>query len=247
LTTLSVDGMTAEMTQLEDALVDIIGEYATYMRPPYLSTNPTVLSTLADLGYHVISTDIDTLDYNLQAEIAAAAANFEAGLDAGGSISLAHDVHENTVQQLIPLMIEAVNARGLIRESFCILCRIMGLANRISLSLSLSFSLFLSLSLHQLLPSANVSAMPLATGTPVRALTAPTAVTPTRTAAQISPRAPTGPAAPLLATTALQVRAAASGAGAAARPTFVLLVARPRLAFVGSVHSGLSVSCKHCH
>ena len=103
------------MTTLETALQGIIGKAPRYMRPPYLSTNALVLQTLAELQYHVIQIDIDTLDYNNDSEgqIGVAVQNFKDGLAAGGSIELSHDVHEWTSRVLVQAMIDEVNARGL--------------------------------------------------------------------------------------------------------------------------------------
>ena len=99
------------MTKVEDALLDILGKFPTYMRPPYFSWNDDNLETLGELGYKVIHADVDTLDW--EGDMTAAKANFEAGIDAGGSIVLAHDVHENTAHDLVPAMIVAIQQRGL--------------------------------------------------------------------------------------------------------------------------------------
>lgn len=103
------------MTQLEDAFLGIIGKFPTYMRPPYFSYNDQTVQTLGGLGYTIIHADIDTLDWenNTPGTIGNAIANFENGVDGGGSISLAHDVHQTTVDSLIPGMISAVQSRGL--------------------------------------------------------------------------------------------------------------------------------------
>jgi len=115
LATLDAAGITSEMTQLEDALVTILGYYPQYMRPPYFSTNALVLQTLGSLGYHVVQADIDTLDYenDSPALIQNAYNNFVAGLNNGGSIELSHDVHQNTVETLVQEMINEVRNRGL--------------------------------------------------------------------------------------------------------------------------------------
>jgi peptidoglycan/xylan/chitin deacetylase (PgdA/CDA1 family) len=113
LGTLDYNGVSNQLTMLEDAFVDIIGVYPTYLRPPYLSMSSTALSAAGALGYHVISVDIDTIDWNLQGNIAAAHTNFVNGLNAGGNLVLAHDVHQNTVQQLLPMLINTIRARGL--------------------------------------------------------------------------------------------------------------------------------------
>jgi peptidoglycan/xylan/chitin deacetylase (PgdA/CDA1 family) len=107
------------MTELESALVDIIGKFPTYMRPPYFSTNDAVLQTLGDLGYHVIQADIDTQDWANDSPdaIQTSVELFNQGLDAGGSIVLAHDVHENTANTLVPAMIAAIQDQGLQGES----------------------------------------------------------------------------------------------------------------------------------
>lgn len=106
------------MTQLEGALRGIIGVVPRYMRPPYLAINGVVLGAMADLGYHVISTSIDTKDYENDnpALIANSVNKFNAELNAGGSIVLAHDVHEQTVYTLAKAMLDEVRARGLTRE-----------------------------------------------------------------------------------------------------------------------------------
>jgi len=116
LATLSVDGDTSEMTQLETALLSIIGVFPTYMRPPYFSTNGQVLSTLGSLGYHVVQASVDTLDwqYNTAGTIGNSVSLYRNAVSGGyASIPLAHDTLPNTVQTLIPAMISALQAAGL--------------------------------------------------------------------------------------------------------------------------------------
>ncbi|KAF7515425.1 hypothetical protein G7054_g14578 [Neopestalotiopsis clavispora] len=114
LATLDAAGVTSQMTQLEDALYTILGKAPTYMRPPYFSTNSVALSTLGGLGYHVINANIDTLDYEHDDDtIGVAATNFENGLASGGTISLMHDVHGQTVHVLVQEAINDIKARGL--------------------------------------------------------------------------------------------------------------------------------------
>ncbi|PHH65738.1 hypothetical protein CDD81_1465 [Ophiocordyceps australis] len=107
LTTLGDDQVRAEMTQLDDKLRQLVGRTPTYMRPPYFATNANVLRILSEMQYHVIDADIDTLDY----QYATPETNYQA-LDrfkslfgGGGSISLMHDWHVTTVQQLVPNVI----------------------------------------------------------------------------------------------------------------------------------------------
>jgi peptidoglycan/xylan/chitin deacetylase (PgdA/CDA1 family) len=103
------------MTQLETAFTSILGKIPTYMRPPYFATNALVLQTLGSLGYHVIQASIDTLDWenNTPATIGQSAVNFQQGLDAGGTISLEHDVYQTTVETLVPQLIAKIKAKGL--------------------------------------------------------------------------------------------------------------------------------------
>ena len=107
------------MQLLESALRQIIGYYPTYMRSPYFSANGLVLSIMAELGYKVVHADIDTLDWanNSPSTIQNSVQRFRNGLDNGGSIALAHDVHETTARVLTQAMIDEVRARGLRRTS----------------------------------------------------------------------------------------------------------------------------------
>lgn len=131
LTTLDYNGVVAQMTELENAFIQIMGRFPTYMRPPYLAVNGVVLSAMAQLGYHVIGASIDTKDYENDnpAAIQNSLAKFRNELNAGGTISLAHDVHQNTVDILVQAMIDEVSARGLrgmyFRMSFLIYCSSM--------------------------------------------------------------------------------------------------------------------------
>lgn len=103
------------MNLLESALQQILGYFPTYMRPPYFSTNNLVLQTMAELGYHVITADIDTLDWANDSEqaIQTSVQRFKDGLNAGGSIELSHDVHQWTAEVLVQAMIDEVKRRGL--------------------------------------------------------------------------------------------------------------------------------------
>jgi peptidoglycan/xylan/chitin deacetylase (PgdA/CDA1 family) len=110
------------MTALETAFAGILGFYPTYMRAPFLEHSPAVLDTMAELGYHVIGASIDTKDY----ENDDAHTNWRSfekfldGLEAGGSVVLAHDSHWATVEILVDNMLAEIGRRGLSGE-FCIL------------------------------------------------------------------------------------------------------------------------------
>lgn len=120
LTNLGSSEVESQMTRLESAFIDILGYFPTYMRPPFFSYNDQVLQTVGSLGYHVIIADIDTLDWENDSPdaISESIRLFNADLDAGSSIALAHDVHEQTVVSLTPAMIASVRERGL-RGKIC--------------------------------------------------------------------------------------------------------------------------------
>ncbi|KAF7161808.1 hypothetical protein CNMCM5623_007273 [Aspergillus felis] len=115
LTSLDYPAIVAQMTQLEDAFMQVLGFYPTYMRPPFLAFNGLVLSAMGDLGYHVISASIDTKDYENDHPdlISRSFEKFRNELNAGGNIILSHDVHEQTVHTLTRAMLEEIRARGL--------------------------------------------------------------------------------------------------------------------------------------
>ncbi|PBP19976.1 chitin deacetylase [Diplocarpon rosae] len=113
LSTLTWDGMDAEIMNNENAFMNVFGFAPTYLRPPYLSCNDGCMQILASLGYHVISIDIDTKDYENQQSLWVSQQNFENGLSAGGNLVLSHDIYEQTVVTLAPYMLETLLARGL--------------------------------------------------------------------------------------------------------------------------------------
>jgi peptidoglycan/xylan/chitin deacetylase (PgdA/CDA1 family) len=102
---LSAADLTTQMTRLEQALVNIIGVKPTYMRPPYLATGGTVLSTMKTLGYRVITDDIDTGDWNNQTPQQSQQKFTQAGAGGNGHIPLMHETYASTVNTLTPWLI----------------------------------------------------------------------------------------------------------------------------------------------
>ncbi|KAL4923845.1 chitin deacetylase [Aspergillus undulatus] len=115
LPVLGYDQIVEQMTSLEAAFSAAVGVIPTYMRPPYLSANEYVFGVMADLGYHVIGASVDTKDYENDHPdlIGRSVEKFNRELDQGGTIVLAHDVHEQTVRTLTRIMLEEVYERGL--------------------------------------------------------------------------------------------------------------------------------------
>lgn len=118
------------MSLLSNEFINIIGKYPVYMRPPYFSFNARTLGVLGQLGYKVIIADIDTNDWQYSSFGGAepSLASYYAGLNDGGSIVLMHDVHQNTVQNILPRIIQATLQTGK-RGKLCVSSSKMRLTN----------------------------------------------------------------------------------------------------------------------
>ncbi|KAL8871029.1 MAG: hypothetical protein Q9174_003061 [Haloplaca sp. 1 TL-2023] len=114
MATLSKPAMLSQFIQLEDAIFSITGKIPTYFRAPYFSYNDLVMQIAAERGYRVINANIDTKDYENLNDMQVGLKNFRDGLNAGGSIVLAHDVHEATANVLVAGMIREIKDRGLV-------------------------------------------------------------------------------------------------------------------------------------
>lgn len=79
------------MSRLEQALVNIIGVKPTYMRPPYLATGGNVLPTMRNLGYRVITADVDSEDWNGKTPQQSQQKFQQAGAGGNGHITLMHE------------------------------------------------------------------------------------------------------------------------------------------------------------
>ncbi|KAF7181556.1 hypothetical protein CNMCM7691_000775 [Aspergillus felis] len=98
----------SEMNTLDNALCGLIGRSPTYMRPPYLAINETVLKILK--GYHVITTDLDTGD-GAGSSVAQSFKRFRNGVEAGHSLLLAHDTLPKTVEELAEKMLQHLRTK----------------------------------------------------------------------------------------------------------------------------------------
>ncbi|KAJ4304594.1 hypothetical protein N0V90_000120 [Kalmusia sp. IMI 367209] len=110
---LSASALTTEMTKLETALVNIIGVKPTYMRPPYLETGGSVLSTMKTLGYRVITDDVDAEDWNGKTPAQSEAKFQAAGASGNGHIPLMHETYQGTVETLTPWLINWAKTNNL--------------------------------------------------------------------------------------------------------------------------------------
>jgi peptidoglycan/xylan/chitin deacetylase (PgdA/CDA1 family) len=118
LTTLSSAARKDEMYKTEVAFGNILGFFPTYMRPPYLAFDSACEADMAELGYHVISTNLDTQDWandspDLIVNSERTFDQFTANDPASSSfIVLNHDIHYQTVYTLAEYEIKRVQARG---------------------------------------------------------------------------------------------------------------------------------------
>lgn len=115
---MTADGVRQEMTLLEDAMMNILGYFPYYMRPPFLSVNANALQVLKELQYHVIIGDLNTKDWEYQSPsgIEQAKKLFTDGLDMGYTIVEAHEQEPYSHDILIDHMIKIVKDRGLKSE-----------------------------------------------------------------------------------------------------------------------------------
>ncbi|KAI4933257.1 hypothetical protein J4E85_003662 [Alternaria conjuncta] len=115
LSSLTPTAIRSEMTLLEDAMLDILGFFPYYMRPPLLSVNSQALRVLQELEYHVIIGDLNTKDWKYQTKetVGEAKRLFVEGLERGESIVEAHDQELWTQGELIDYMIAVVRERGI--------------------------------------------------------------------------------------------------------------------------------------
>jgi peptidoglycan/xylan/chitin deacetylase (PgdA/CDA1 family) len=117
------------MSRLEQALVNIIGVKPTYMRPPYLATGGSVLSTMKTMGYRVITDDIDTEDWNNKTPAQSQAKFTQAGAGGNGHIPLMHETYATTVDTLTPWLINWAKNNNLklvtVGESSCCVPRLI--------------------------------------------------------------------------------------------------------------------------
>jgi peptidoglycan/xylan/chitin deacetylase (PgdA/CDA1 family) len=102
---MSTNDLNSQMQRLEQALVNIIGVKPTYMRPPYLATGGNVLPVMKNLGYRVITNDIDSGDWNNQSPQQSQQRFQQAGAGGNGHIPLMHETYAGTVNTLTPWLI----------------------------------------------------------------------------------------------------------------------------------------------
>lgn len=97
---MGADQIRNEMTRLESALVNIIGQKPTYMRPPYGNVGGQAQSVLGQMGYRIVTWDIDTEDWNNVSPSQSMNKFYQAGAGGNGHIPLMHETVYSTATQL---------------------------------------------------------------------------------------------------------------------------------------------------
>ncbi|KAL2260412.1 hypothetical protein VTK26DRAFT_5581 [Humicola hyalothermophila] len=113
LSGLSANDIRTEMTRVEDALVNLVGVKPAYMRPPYLDTGGQTLSVMRDMGYKVITNDVDAGDWNNLSPQQSQQVFQQAGAGGLGHIPLMHETYASTVNTLTPWLINWANQNNL--------------------------------------------------------------------------------------------------------------------------------------
>ncbi|KAH8883245.1 carbohydrate esterase family 4 protein, partial [Thozetella sp. PMI_491] len=93
----------------EVALVDILGFFPTYLRPPYTTWNDEIINEFYTLGYHNLNFDLNTRDwegdYNVaQNEFSSALSGHNPA--SSSFIAVAHDIEDKTVHGYVQFMID---------------------------------------------------------------------------------------------------------------------------------------------
>ncbi|KAH8653562.1 hypothetical protein BX600DRAFT_471169 [Xylariales sp. PMI_506] len=117
LTTLNDTRLTNQMHYNEMALRNVLGFIPTYMRPPYLSCKNNCPTIVGDLGYHIITANLDTKDFDnnspdlIQQSKDAFTSYFQNNVtDASASVvlTLNHDIRLQTAYNLTDFMLNYI-------------------------------------------------------------------------------------------------------------------------------------------
>lgn len=108
-----------QLLKNEAALRNIMGGFPTYMRPPYSKCDESCLRDMEQLGYHVISFNMDTADYlnddpdkiQLSKDIVDEALT-SPNLDGRPYLAIGHDIHAQTVYNLTEHILQRVHDAG---------------------------------------------------------------------------------------------------------------------------------------
>jgi peptidoglycan/xylan/chitin deacetylase (PgdA/CDA1 family) len=115
LSILNEEGITNEMNNVDRLIKKVIGKRPTIMRPPYGNTSWDMLRVMKQLGYYVVTWNIDTNDwqhpYDTWASIQAFKDQFNAS-PGSSFISLEHDVNPGTNAQFVREIVQFLRGKG---------------------------------------------------------------------------------------------------------------------------------------
>ncbi|KAK6189360.1 short-chain alcohol dehydrogenase, partial [Pestalotiopsis sp. IQ-011] len=97
----------------EQAFVNIFGKKPAYMRPLNLATSSNMLSVMSQMGYSVITDDVDAGDGNHQTAQQSEQKFTQAGASGNGHIPLMHETYDSTVNTLVPWLINWAKTNNL--------------------------------------------------------------------------------------------------------------------------------------
>jgi peptidoglycan/xylan/chitin deacetylase (PgdA/CDA1 family) len=115
LTRSNLDEMWNELTSLDNAIRDVIGVRPVYVRPPYGAVNDQVLTALGSWGYRAAWINLDLEDWKFLPDDSLAlldAALNNASPSSSSFIGLLHDVHRETVENIVERAIQRIRSRG---------------------------------------------------------------------------------------------------------------------------------------
>lgn len=107
-----------EMSKTERAIANILNMYPTYMRPPYSQCDDYYcIGDMHDMGYGVIGCPFDTEDWrhtgNFTASVELVKKRFHSFNSAPFTIICQHDIIQDSVRVLTPVILDLIKAKGL--------------------------------------------------------------------------------------------------------------------------------------
>ncbi|KAG1136501.1 hypothetical protein G6F37_013090 [Rhizopus arrhizus] len=114
LTGASEETIRDQMNKESDIIYKAIGERPALMRPPQGDLDSTAVKVLGDLGYSIILWDIDTKDWETH-DLASEQEAYKTVFDrepTKGHIALQHEVYAQTVNDLVPWILDYVKSKG---------------------------------------------------------------------------------------------------------------------------------------
>ena len=117
LVDLTEDQVKEQMNKQSDIIYKAIGKRVRLMRPPEGVVDDVSSKVLNELGYYNIMWDVDTKDWEHKG-LKAEETRIREVMDKDvanktmGHIALEHDIHQDTVQTLVPWFVEYVKQKG---------------------------------------------------------------------------------------------------------------------------------------